>query len=83
MSALVPENMSLKKLMCETYNEMTDDILHSTRYYIKYIYMNAAVLANLQPRPLKLSRLILMDLKHSVPMATHSFPVHTHLISVC
>ena len=36
--------------------EMTDDVIHSTQYYSKYI--NRAILANLQCRPMKLGRLI-------------------------
>ena len=62
---------------------MTDDIIHSTQYYIKFL--NRAVLANLQHRPLKLGRL-------TVPHETHTcykkfcfhgnslFPVPTQLI---
>ena len=66
--------------------EMTDDVIHSTQYYIKHI--NGAILVNLQCRTLKLGRLIVlketpMAIKNSVPMATHSFPVPTHLISIC
>ena len=38
---------------------MTDDVIHSTKYYIKYI--NRAILANLQRRPLKLGRLMLLQ----------------------
>ena len=55
------------------------DVIQSTQYYIEYI--NRATLANLQRRPLKLGSLI--AIKNSVPMATHSFPVPTHLISIC
>ena len=40
-------------------NEMTDDVIHSTKYYIKYI--NRAISANLQRRPLKLGRLIVLQ----------------------
>ena len=53
--ALVPEIFKFEK--CVKYaNEMTDDVIHSTQYYIKYI--NRAIFANLQRRPLKLGRLI-------------------------
>ena len=39
--------------ICVNYaNEMTDDVIHSTQYYI--IYVNRAILANLQRRSLKL-----------------------------
>ena len=34
---------------------MTDDVIHSTQYYIEYI--NRATLTNLQRRPLKLGSL--------------------------
>ena len=34
---------------------MTDDVIHSTQYYIMYI--NRTIFANLQRRPLKLGRL--------------------------
>ena len=47
---LVPEIFKFEK--CAKYaNEMTDDVIHSTRYYIMYI--NRAILANLQRRSLK------------------------------
>ena len=61
ISALVPEIFKFEK--CVKYaNEMTDHIILSTQYYLKYI--NRAILANLQHRPLKLGRLI-------VPQETH------------
>ena len=43
-------------------NEMTDDVIHSTQFYIKYI--NRAILVNLQRRPLKLGRLIALQEIH-------------------
>ena len=49
---------SLSKKCVKYANEMTDDAIHSTQYYIKYI--NRAILANLQRRPLKLGRLIVL-----------------------
>jgi len=49
--ALVPEIVKFEK--CVKYaNEMTDDVIHSTQYYIMYI--NKATLVNLQCRSLKL-----------------------------
>jgi len=39
-------------------NEMTDDVIHSTQCYIKYI--NKANSVNLQHRPLELGRLIVL-----------------------
>ena len=57
ISTLVPEIFKFEK--CVKYaNEMTDDITHSTQYYLKYI--NRAILANLQHRLLKLGRLIVL-----------------------
>ena len=42
--ALVPEIFKFEK--CVKYaNKMTDDVIHSTQYYIKY--MNRAIFANL------------------------------------
>ena len=71
MSALVPEIFKFEK--CLKYaNEMSDDVIHSTQCYLKYI--NRAILANLQRRSLKLG-------KNFVSMATHSVPVPTHLIN--
>ena len=63
---------------------MTDDVIHSTQYHIKY--KNRAISANLQRRPLKLGRLMVLQehtygYKNSVPKATHSFSVPTYLIS--
>ena len=78
ISALVLEIFKYEK--CVKYaNEMTDDI-HSTKYYIKYRYINKAILVNLQQKPLKLGRLLVIII--SVPMATHSFPVPSTLISI-
>ena len=58
---LVPEIFNFEK--CVKYaNEMTDDIIHSTQYYFKYI--NRAILANLQRRPFKLGRLIVLQKTH-------------------
>ena len=54
---LVQETFKFEK--CVNYaNEMTDDVTHSTQYYI--IYVNRAILANLQRRSLKLGRLIVL-----------------------
>ena len=55
ISALVPEISKFEK--CVKYaNEMTDDVIYSTQNNIMYI--NRALLANLQRRSLKLGRLI-------------------------
>ena len=59
--ALVPEVFKFEK--CVKYaNEMTGDVTHSTQYYIKH--KNRAILANLQHRPLKLGRLIVLQKTH-------------------
>ena len=43
ISALVPEIFKFEK--CAKYaNEMTDNVIHSTQYYLKYI--NGVILAN-------------------------------------
>ena len=76
ISALVPEIFKLEK--CSKYvNEITDGIIHSTQYYLKY--KNRATSANLQRRPLKLCRLIVLrkhirSYKRIVSMETDSFP---------
>ena len=53
---------------------MTDDVVHSTQHFLKYI--NRAISANLRHRPLKLGRA-----NSSVPKATCSVPVPTHIVS--
>ena len=42
---LIPEILKFEKSV-KNANEMTDDVIHSTQYYIMYI--NRAILANLQ-----------------------------------
>ena len=64
---------------------MTDDVTHSTQYYIEYISM--AILCNLQcnietSQASSSTGNTPTTLKNSVSMATHSFPVPTHLISM-
>ena len=41
---------------------MTDDVTHSTKYYINYI--NSAIFDNLQQKPQKLDRLIVLNAAH-------------------
>ena len=61
ISVLVPEIFKFDK--CVKYaNEMTDDVIHSTQFYIKHI--NRANLANLQCIPLKFGRLIVLQKTH-------------------
>ena len=58
--ALIPEIFKVEK--CVKYaNEMTDDIIYSTQ---NNMYINGAILANLQCRPLKLSRLKVLQKTH-------------------
>ena len=57
ISALVLEIFKFEKWV-KYANEMTDDVIYSTQYYIKHI--NGAILANLQCRTLKLGRLIVL-----------------------
>ena len=64
ISALVPEICKFEKWV-KYANEMTDDVIHSTQYYIKHI--NGAILANLQYRTLKLGRLIVLQETHLWP----------------
>ena len=61
ISAFVPEIFQFEKWV-KYANEMTDDIIHSTQYYIKHI--NGAILANLQCRALELGRLIVLQETH-------------------
>ena len=58
---MVPEVFKFEK-WAKYANEITDDVIHSTQYYIEYI--NRAILANLQCKSVKLGRLI-------VPQETH------------
>ena len=60
-SALVPKILKFEKWV-KYANEMTDDVIHSTQYYIKHI--NGAILVNLQCRTLKLGRLIVLQERH-------------------
>ena len=63
MSALVLVIFKFEK--CVNYaDDMTDDVIPSTQYYIEY--KDRSILANLQHRPLKLGRLL-----HVVLLATH------------
>ena len=56
--ALVPEIFKQVKYA----NEMTDDVIYSTKYYMKFI--NSAILVNLQQKPLKLGMLIVLNATH-------------------
>ena len=63
ISALVPEIFKFEKWV-KYANEMTDDVISSTRYYIKYIHVNRVILANLQCRTLKLGSPIVLQETH-------------------
>lgn len=43
---------------------MTDDTISSTKYCIKYIHVNSTILVTLLKKPLKLSRLIVLNATH-------------------
>ena len=61
ISALVPEIFKFEK--CVKYaNERTDDVIHLTKYNIKFI--NGAISLNLLQKPLKLGRLIVLQATH-------------------
>ena len=61
ISVLVLEIFKFEK--CVKYaNAMTDDVIHSTQFYIKYI--DRDILVNLQHRPLKLGRPIGLQETH-------------------
>ena len=60
ISALVPEIFVFEKYV-KYANEMSDDVIYSTHYYMSYI--NRVILANLHHISLKLGRII--DLKET------------------
>jgi len=63
ISALVLEIFKFEK--CVKYaNKMTDDVIHSTQYYIKSMNRATCISVNLQHRPLKLGRLIVLQATH-------------------
>ena len=62
ISALIPEIFKFDNNCVKYANERTDDIIHSTQYNIKYI--NRAISVNLQQKPLKLGRLIVLQATH-------------------
>ena len=61
ISALVPEIFKFEKWV-KYANEITDDVIYSTQYYIEYI--TRAILAKLQCKSLKLGRLIVLQETH-------------------
>ena len=61
ISALVSEIFKFEKRV-KYANEMADDVIHSTQYFIEYI--NRVILANLQRKTFKLGRLIDLQETH-------------------
>ena len=65
---------------------MTDDAVHSTQYYVKYILLNKAILANVQHsqtiETLWANRNTPMAIKILFSWQLASFAVPTHLISI-
>ena len=61
ISALVPEIFTFEKWV-KYANEMADDVMHSTQYFIEYI--NRVNFANLQRKTFKLGRLIDLQETH-------------------
>ena len=61
ISALDPEIFKFEKWV-KYANEMADDVIHSTQYFIEYI--NRVILANLQRKAFKLGRLIDLQETH-------------------
>ena len=59
--ALVPKIFKFEKWV-KYANEMADDGIHSTQYFIEYI--NRVILANLQRKTFKLGRLIDLQETH-------------------
>ena len=64
ISALVVEIFKFEKWV-NFANKITDDVIHSTQYKIKYI--NRAISVNFQKRPLKLGRRIVIQTTHLWP----------------
>ena len=60
-SALAPETSKSEKRV-KHVNESNDDVIYSTQYNIKYI--NRAISVNLEQRPLKPGRLIVLKVIH-------------------
>ena len=63
ISALAPEILKFEKHV-KYANERSDDVIHSTQYNIKYV--NRAISVILQRRPLKLGRLIVLQMNEGV-----------------
>ena len=66
---------------------MTNDVIHSTQYYI--ICVNGAILGQFAALSIETwqannsTKNTPKAIKHFAAIATHSFPVPTHLISIC
>ena len=84
ISALVPKIFKFEKWVKHAH-EMTDDVIHSTQYYIECTsgYLGQFAVQNIETWQANSSTgNTPMAIKNFVPMATHSFPVSIHLISI-
>ena len=86
ISALVPEIFEFEK-WAKYANEMTDDVITSTLFLYQtyeWGYLGQFPVQNLETWQADSSiGNTPMASKNSIPMAAHSFPVPTHLISIC
>ena len=74
--------------MVKYANEMTDDVIHSTQYHTEYIniwsYLGQFAAQTVETWQADSSTgNTPMAIKKIIPMTIHSFPVLTHLISIC
>ena len=83
ISALVPEIFKFEKWV-KYANEMNDDVIPILYEAYKWGYLGQFAVQNIETWQANSSTgNIPMSIKNSVPMATHSFPVPIHLISIC
>jgi len=59
-------------------NEITDDVIYLTQYYMRYI--NTAILADLHHTPFKLGRLIVLKETHQLCSHGNSLLSSPHLL---
>ena len=82
ISALVPEIFKFEKWV-KYANEMADDVIHSTQYFIEYI--NRVILANLQRKTFKLGRLIDLQethLWHGNSLFSRPHPLYFNILAI-
>ena len=85
ISALVPEIFKFEKWV-KYANEMNDDVIPILYEAYKWGYLGQFAVQNIETWQANSSTGNIptcMAIKNSVPMATHSFPVPIHLISIC